>query len=285
MRILSILRMAVLGASFTALAVPHLWAQRSTGSAAPAPTLDQPDAERTKDDLSQLLDKYPPALRNVLALDPSLLSNQSYLTPYPALASFLAAHPDIARNPAFYINANNARPRGELMLDFWRDVAAGIAVVIGFSMAIGLIVWLVRTLIDYRRWNRLTKVQTDVHTKLVDRFTANEDLLAYIQSPAGAKFLESSPISLDVGPRSMAAPLGRILWSIQAGLVVAAAGVGFQIVSPSLEEAAQPLRALGILGVALGVGFIISALISYFISRRLGLIDATAARTPTTYVP
>jgi hypothetical protein len=47
----------------------------------------------------------------------------------------------------------------------------------------------------------LSKVQTEVHTKIVDRFTANDDLLAYIQSPAGSKFLESSPIHLDAGPR------------------------------------------------------------------------------------
>ena len=163
------------------------------------------------------------------------------------------------------------------LLDLWREVLNGIGVFLGFGLAIGLIIWLVKTLVDYRRWNRLTRVQTDVHTKLVDRFTANEDLLAYIQSPAGAKFLESSPISLDAGPRSVGAPLGRILWSVQAGLVVTAAGIGLQVVSERVvTEVAQPLRALGVLGVALGAGFVISAVISYFISRRLGLIEPTA---------
>src|SRR5580704_5412833 len=115
-------------------------------------------------------------------------------------------------------------------------------------MAIGLLVWLIRTVMDYRRWNRLTKVQTDVHTKLLDRFTANEDLLAYIQSPAGSKFLESSPITLDAGPRNVGAPLGRILWSVQAGLVVAAAGIGFQVASGHVsDDASLPLHVLGIL--------------------------------------
>ena len=91
-------------------------------------------------------------------------------------------------------------------------------------MGIGLLVWLIRTLVDYRRWNRLAKVQTDFHTKILDRFTANNDLLTYIQSPAGSKFLQSTPIMLDAAPRSMGAPLGRILWSLQGGIVLACGG-------------------------------------------------------------
>ena len=37
------------------------------------------------------------------------------------------------------------------------------------------------------------KIQTDAHTKIVDRLASNEDLLAYMQSPAGQRFLTSSP--------------------------------------------------------------------------------------------
>jgi hypothetical protein len=136
---------------------------------------------------------------------------------------------------------------------------------------------LTKTLIDYRRWNRLSKVQTEVHTKLLDRFSNNEDVLAYIKSPAGSRFLESAPIALDAGPRSIGAPLGRILWSVQAGVVLVAGGVGMIIVAGRVaEEAAQPMHALGTLGIALGLGFVISALVSYLISHRLGLIERQA---------
>jgi hypothetical protein len=276
MRIQPWIRIGVLSVSLIAAMAPDGQAQKASAGVAANITVEQPDAQRTKDELSQLLDHYPPSLRNVLALDPGLLNNQSYLGPYPALSGFLNAHPEISRNPAFYINVNIAQPRPheEEVLDIWRDVITGFGIFLGLSMAISLIVWLIKTLVDYRRWNRLTKVQTEVHTKLLDRFTANEDLLAYMQSPAGAKFLESSPITLDAGPRSVGAPLGRILWSVQAGLVVAAGGIGLQIVSARVaDEAAQPLRAMGVLGVALGAGFVVSAVISYLISRRLGLIE------------
>src|SRR5580700_206716 len=86
-----------------------------------------------------------------------------------------------------------------------------------------------------------------------------------------------SPISNR--PRSVGAPLGRILWSVQAGLVLAALGIGLQEVSGHFsDDASQPLHALGVLGIAVGLGFVISAIISFMISRRLGLIEPPASR-------
>jgi hypothetical protein len=273
------------------------WAQgpKSPAPAAPSAsvvTIEQPDAQRTREELSGLLEHYPPTLRGVLALDPSLLGNQSYLAPYPTLMSFLNAHPEIARNPSFYIG-EGAGPRSpqdhaSQVVGLWRDVLDGLAVFAGFGMGIGLLVWLIRTLVDYRRWNRLAKVQSEVHTKILDRFTANNDLVAYIQSPAGSKFLQSSPIMLDAAPRSVGAPLGRILWSVQGGVVLIAGGIGLQLVSGRVaDDASQPLHALGVLGIALGLGFVVSATISFVISHRLGLIEpvSPALRTETLGAP
>ena len=138
-------------------------------------------------------------------------------------------------------------------------------------------------LVDHRRWLRQSKVQTEVHTKLMDRFTSNDDLLAYIQSPAGKRFLESAPISLDAEapPRNIGAPFGRIFWSVQAGAVLLLTGFGLQFVGQrqQWEEIGQPLSSMGILVVAIGLGFLISAAASYFLSRRLGLLpDYNAKR-------
>ena len=244
--------------------------------------IDQPDASRTRGELSNLLEHYPPSLKNVLALDPSLLTNESYTAPYPALVAFLNSHPEVARNPVFYIGEPDNRRFGlnhePPSYEMWRQVLTGLTVFMAFGMAIGLITWLIRTIIDYRRWNKLAKVQAEVHTRILDRFTANDELLAYIQSQAGKRFLESSPIMLDDGPRSVAAPLGRILWSIQVGLVLAAAGVGLELVGARFtDEAAQPLHVLGPLAIALGVGFVVSAGVSFMISRKLGLIEPPRA--------
>jgi len=283
-----VLSVAMLALCTAAWPPSSAWAQapKTTPPAAQTAsilTVEQPDAQRAKEELSTLLDRYPPSLRGVLALDPTLLGNQAYLAPYPALVAFLNAHPEIARNPSFYVG-EGIIPRAHqdpasAILDMWRDVLNGLAIFAGFGLAVGLLIWLIRTLVDYKRWSRLAKVQTDAHTKLLDRFTANEDLLAYIQSPAGAKFLESSPISLDAAPRSVGAPLSRILWSVQGGVVLMAGGIGLHIVGGRVADApaSESLHALGVIGIALGVGFVISAIISYAISRRLGLIESASS--------
>jgi hypothetical protein len=221
-----------------------------------------------------LLDHYPPTLRTVFTVDHSLLSNEAYLAPYPALAGFLNAHPEIVRSPSFYIGNDFHHEESSPSERVWGRMLENLSIFAGFAMAIGLLTWLVRTLIDYRRWNRLTRVQTDVHTKILDRFTGHEELLNYIKSPAGSKFLESSPIALDAGPRSVGAPLGRILFSVQAGLVLTAGGIGMDIIGTRIpDENAQPVFAMAILGISLGLGLVISAGVSYLISQRLGLIE------------
>jgi hypothetical protein len=76
-------------------------AQAPPAPPAPPAAIEEPNAQWTRDQFRQLMQRYPPELRNVLSIDPTLLSNQSYLAPYPALASFLSQHPDVARNPSF----------------------------------------------------------------------------------------------------------------------------------------------------------------------------------------
>ena len=135
------------------------------------------------------------------------------------------------------------------------------------------LIWLIKTLVDYRRWSRLSKIQTEVHNKVLDRMQSNEDLLAYIQTPAGRRFLESAPIPVE-SPRAIGAPLGRILWSAQAGAVLTVLGVGIALVSRNtLEEVAAPLAALGAVVISLGVGFLASSALAFMLTRRFGLLN------------
>jgi len=241
------------------------------------------DSRETREAFHATLQRYPTEVSRVLKLDPSLMANQSYLANYPALASFLAQHPEIAHSPAFYLDNIyvGEEARGENSSErVWRSTMEGLSIFAVLALVTGVLTWLVRTLIDHRRWSRMSKVQAEVHNKLMDRFTANEDLLAYIQTPAGKRFLESAPIALDGAPRAVSAPVGRILWSVQVGLVLAAAGVGMEFVSGSVEKTVQqPLFAMGVLAISIGIGFVVSAIVSYVLSRRLGLWETAAVTT------
>jgi hypothetical protein len=133
---------------------------------------------------------------------------------------------------------------------------------------------LIKTLIDYRRWSRLSQVQADAHAKLLDRFTASQDLLAYLETAPGRRFLESAPIQLD-GTSMPGSPINRILLSSQAGLVLAAGGIGLLLALSRLEdqEAANALFVVAVLAISLGIGFVISAGMAFLLSHRMGVID------------
>jgi hypothetical protein len=107
----------------------------------------------------------------------------------------------------------------------------------------------------------------------LDRLTTNEDLLAYIQSPAGRRFLESAPLVLEGDSRPTSAPLGRILWSVQAGVILASLGVGLWVVQGSvIADIAPGFSVMGTIAFAVGIGFVVSAALSYLLSARLGLL-------------
>jgi hypothetical protein len=217
----------------------------------------------------------------VLKLDPALLSNSNYLANYPMLATFIAQHPEIAHTPTFYLEniwiPADAPPEAA-NVRVWRDMMEAISIFTVMLFVTGAFIWLIRTLIEHRRWSRLTRTQAEVHNKLMDRFTSSEELLTYIQTPGGKRFLESAPIAMDPGPRAVSAPIGRILWSMQVGLILAAGGFGLQYVSGSVDkDVAPPLLAMGVLAVALGIGFLVSSLVSFILSKRLGLLGPAAS--------
>jgi hypothetical protein len=279
-----------------ALAHPAAAAQAKKGAPAeaaqPVPVRDatapvavqQLDAEDVRRQLEDVLKAYPSPLPRILRMDPTLLDNPTYMQPYPLLTTFVAQHPEIRHNPQYFLAAyGDNRYDGRVTpqdraIDMWRNTIEGFTIGTVVLLITSGVIWLIKTLIDQRRWSRLSKIQTDVHTKILDRFSSNEDLLAYIQSPAGRKFLESTPISVDA-PRALAAPISRILWSAQAGAVLTVLGLGITVVSrTTLEEVAAPLAAIGAVILALGIGFLVSSALAYMLTRRLRLMpepDAT----------
>jgi heme/copper-type cytochrome/quinol oxidase subunit 3 len=280
---IALLRTALAGA-LTIFAAATITAQpRPPAARAEDPTRtvvpDERNAHETRQRLREVLEQYPPSVAQVLRLDPSLLTKPDYVATYPTLAAFLAQHSEVAHNPVFFLGGlGGPQPsdRSQAM-NALENVFLGLEFMLGFIAAVAALAWMIRSALDYRRWLRAIKIQTDAHTKIVDRLASNEDLLAYMQSPVGQRFLSSSPAfpSAESVPPTMIAPFNRILWSVQAGVVLATAGIGLWFAKNGIiDEVAQPLHVIAILAIALGVGFVLSALASYTLSRQLGLVPA-----------
>ncbi len=261
-------------------------------------SIDGQGAEGTRREFRELMEQFPPALGVVLKSDPSLLSNAGYLATYPALAKYLSEHPEIARNPAYFLEhvetvqlvdyrygSRSAEPMTAEQLikrdaiNMWENTMSGFLFLLGFAAAALSLVWIIRYVVEHRRWLRATRIQSDAHNKLLERFSSSAELAAYMESPAGAQFLQAAPLSLEgASRRAPGAPFSRILWSAQAGVVLIAAGIGFLVIQRQMiEEVAQMLGAWGTFSIAVGVGFVISAAASYVISSRMGLLGEPKA--------
>lgn len=287
----ALIMLTLVGASPTAATAQQRLVEakiQAQGAVPVVQIIQDTDADETRRLLEEQIRKMPPSVARVLRLDPSLIDNESYLATYPTLAAFFKQHPEIRNNPGFFFeNVGHYEFRGpsqpltreQQIGQIWRDVFQMLTIAVAFITVASLLFWLLRTLVDYRRWSRVSKVQTDVHNKLMDRFTTNEELLVYIQSPAGRRFLETAPLTIDAQVRPMSAPFSRILWSMQVGVILVAAALGLIYVSGRvIEEIAQVLFGFGVVALAVGAGFIVSAAASFVLSRRLGLFDSSTGR-------
>jgi hypothetical protein len=261
---------------------------------APVPISDK-DLADTQDQLLKLL-RMSPTLTTVVAHDPSLLSNQDYVSRNnPQLAQFLAAHPEVARNPEFYLftNVNGPGHRDQaLERAVWPDlgqpyqpetamqkIAEEMPPVLGFGAFLVALIWMIRAFLENRRWGRIFKLQSEVHNRLIDKFSSNQELALYMGTEAGKRFLEAAPIPVGFEPEQrMPNAVARVLTPLQIGVVLVLLGAGLFLLRHVSPEMYIPMLVWGTIAIMPGLGFIISAGITWFLAGRLGLMpDSPAA--------
>jgi hypothetical protein len=259
----------------------------------PAPPVQTDrDVASTQDQLIKLL-RQSPTLTTVVARDPSLLANQEYVKKYnPQLAEFLTTHPEVALSPDYYL-FNNLKRDGEgldvaLQRAAWPEMYHGyhertgwdeLATDIPPTLALGAFLvsafWIIRMVLENRRWSRIFKLQSDVHGRLIDKFSSNQELAAYMETEAGKRFLEAAPIPMNLGSEQRVPnAVARVLTPVQVGVVLVLLGIGFLLLRHAGPELDTPMLVLGTVTLMPGIGFIISAGITWALASRLGLMPA-----------
>lgn len=248
--------------------------------AGPSSPASEAELKSAREELFGFL-RMSPRLTMALSADPSLLGHPDYVNRHnPGLAVFIQSHPEIARNPEFYLFAHLPGGRGSNVPYLFQravwpqsgdgpNVNGDIVLPFVFLAVVGAILWLLRLLMQNRRWNRVFRVQTEIHTKLLDKLSGNEELFHYLSSDAGRKFMELAPVSAALeqpaGPRGTAA---RILAPLQLGIVSTLCGAGLLYVRGYLGNP-QALLLVGTLALTLGIGLILSSGVSFVLFRRL----------------
>ena len=119
----------------------------------------------------------------------------------------------------------------------------------------------------------MVKVQTETHAKLLERFGSSQEMLAYMDSEAGKKFLES-PIFEGQRQQVSKLPFGRILWSVQIGIIAASLGAGILSLRGRVPaDADTGFLVFGTLVFTLGIGFLVSGGVSYILAKYFGLLE------------
>ena len=257
----------------------------------PAPVPSEQDVADTQTQFLKLL-RLSPVLTSVVARDPSLLSDQSYVARNnPELAQFMAGHPDIAKNPEFYLFSRLDQRGGHreqaLERAVWPDlippapyrtsdtaeVMNRITPIILFPCFLVALVWIVYLFVQSRRWNRAFKQQSEIHSRLIDKFSSSQELAAYMETEAGKQFLSASAFA--PGPQAgphMPNVVARVLTPMQVGVVLTLLGIGFILLRNAGPDMTTPMLVLGTLALMPGIGFILSAGATWAIAQRLGLM-------------
>jgi hypothetical protein len=146
----------------------------------------------------------------------------------------------------------------------------------GNMLALSLIFLIVCSLISWCLWlvsrhilrSRAMKAQTLLQNKLIDKLVSSQEILEYVNGESGRSF---GTISADV-PRN---PFDRILETGKTGIIALCLGVACAALHwvDQSTITKEVFLILAILLLGLGIGSVLSALVSYFLSRSWGLLD------------
>lgn len=139
-----------------------------------------------------------------------------------------------------------------------------------FFTLIGFVIWTVFSTI--RRY-KTAKLRAGLQTKLLEKFGSGQELLAYVQSDGGKRFLES----LTMEQRT---PYGRILGAAQASVVLILLALALLFLRGRVSGGEDAFLVFGAIMLSLGVGFGLSAALSYYLSKSFGLLTETTADRP-----
>ncbi len=104
--------------------------------------------------------------------------------------------------------------------------------------------------------------QNAMQRHLLDKFSSAKDFADFVQSPAGQKYVMGFT-------DTVTSPRNSIANSVRTGIVLLFLGTG--IITGSLGPGANgPFHTVGNVFLCVGVGFIISAVVAYFMAKKIG---------------
>jgi hypothetical protein len=112
------------------------------------------------------------------------------------------------------------------------------------------------------------KMHADVQAKMVERFGTAPEFIEFLRSPEGKVFMGS----MDKVQQRTA--LDRVVGGFSKATVTAFLGLGFIVIYCFPDTRFEGFLITGVILLMLGLGFILSALVSLKLSRNWGLVGS-----------
>jgi hypothetical protein len=146
-------------------------------------------------------------------------------------------------------------------------VSDNITIAIVISVCAFVFGWAVWAIAVNIRRSRSSKQIAELHSRLLDRFTGSQELIAFLEGESGQRYFEALQLDLKE-------PLTRVLQGVQLGVVLILLGVSLVAIRTGQtdETVRNALLLIGIPGMAVGGGFLISALICHRLCQSWGLL-------------
>jgi hypothetical protein len=140
----------------------------------------------------------------------------------------------------------------------------GQDILVSFTMC--FIVWVVFS--SVRRY-LIAKTKAGLQEKILQRIDSSDALTSLAANESGRRFLES----ITIEENKTSSPFGRILFGIQAGLVLIFFGISMIFVQRYANVSFPGFIIIGTGAIGLGLGFLTASAASIFVSKKLGLIS------------
>jgi ABC-type multidrug transport system fused ATPase/permease subunit len=127
--------------------------------------------------------------------------------------------------------------------------------------------WAVWVIAVNMRRSRSSKAIAELHSRLLDRLTGSQELIAFLEGESGRRYFEALESDLKD-------PLTRILNGVQLGIVLILLGSSLIVVRAGQDDRTvrTALTMIGIPAIAVGAGFLVSAAVSYRLCNSWGML-------------
>jgi hypothetical protein len=139
-----------------------------------------------------------------------------------------------------------------------KDVAVLMVLMSAFATA----AWAMYLAADTNKRQRRMKAQAELHGRLLDKFGSAQEVVAFLQTPSGAHFVDSLS-----GDREE--PGNGVLRSTHRGIILAILSIGCLGLTRVYGWDNNPLLVVGVILLCLGIGFLVSAAVSHRLSQTL----------------